>query len=67
MNAKWYNFETLFKNLKDALKDYLHEINAPYEISATGFFTGWHFEILATPEQAAAINNWLDENTIINR
>lgn len=61
---KWYNFETMFRNLKDGLRAFLLENDIYFEISATGFFCGWHFEIKASEKEAEKINAWLDANTI---
>ena len=61
---KWYNFETLFGSLKDALCIYLKENGIYYEVSAFGFCAGWHFEIKASEEETKEINAWLDANTI---
>lgn len=59
---KYYNFETMFRSLKDELREYLHEIGVYYELS--GCYSGWHFEILANQEEVEKINKWLDANTI---
>ena len=59
---KYYNFETMFRSLKDILCKYLKNNNIYYELSGVG--SGWHFEILTDPDGAAMINNFLDENTI---
>ena len=60
---KWYSFETLFRTLKDELRKYLKESHIKYELS--GCFDGWHFEIYASEEEVNAINEWLDNNTIV--
>lgn len=59
---KYYNFETMFRSLKDALCKYLKTNGFYYELS--GAAAGWHFEILTDPDGAAAINDFLDNNTI---
>ena len=59
---KWYNFETMFRSLKDALSEYLKSIGIRYELSGCG--SGWHFEILLSPSEAETVNKWLDMNTI---
>lgn len=55
---KFYNFETIFAEIRDALRSYLHDNGIYYELSKA--FTHYHFEIKATPEQADAINHFLD-------
>lgn len=59
---KFYNFETRFRSLKDALRDHLKENNIYYELSGGAGF--WHFEIKTDAPGAAAINNWLDTQII---
>lgn len=59
---KYYNFETMFRTLKEQLAAYLKKNNIYYECS--GCFGSYHFEIKATPEQAEQINNYLDTITI---
>jgi hypothetical protein len=59
---KYYNFDTMFRSLRDLLKDYLIEHNIYFEIS--GGAALWHFEILTDKIGAATINNFLDNNTI---
>lgn len=61
---KWYNFETLFRSLKEELSSFLKENNIYYEVSAFGFCAGWHFEIKASEEEVEKVNAWLDANTI---
>lgn len=61
---KYYNFETLFKSLKDEFRQFLKENNIYYELSEIGNFCGWHFEILCTPEDVNRCNNWLNAHTI---
>ena len=61
-NKKYYNFETMFLSLRDLLREYLHNNNIYYELSAAG--AGYHFEILASPEECEKINAFLDNNTI---
>ena len=62
---KWYNFETMFRSLKDSLSAYLKSIGIRYELSGCG--KGWHFEILLAPSEVETVNNWLDEHTITAR
>ena len=59
---KWYNFETMFRSLKEDLTAFLKESGIKYEISGCG--AGWHFEVLCDTEELEKVNNWLDENTI---
>lgn len=59
---KFYNFETRFISLRDALREYLKENNIYYELSGGNSF--YHFEIKTDPAGAAAINNWLDSQII---
>lgn len=61
MEARYYSFNTMFRSLKDELRSFLKEAKIYYELS--GRYAGWHFEILATPQEADAINEWLDRNT----
>lgn len=60
---KYYNFETRFISLRDALREYLKSNNIYYELSGGPAF--YHFEIKTDPTGAAAINNWLDTQIII--
>lgn len=59
---KYYNFETMFISLAEKLHDFLFTLGYYFEISKAGSY--YHFEILTDPDGAAAINNFLDENTI---
>lgn len=59
---KYYNFETMFRSLKDILCEYLKNNNIYYELS--GVATNWHFEILTDTTGAGAINNFIDNVTI---
>lgn len=61
MEARYYSFNTMFRSLKDELGAFLKRAKIYYELS--GWYAGWHFEILATPQEADAINEWLDRNT----
>lgn len=61
---KYYNYETNFRSLKDELSVYLKQNEFTYEVSATGTFCGWHFEILCNPAEVEQINRFLDEHTI---
>lgn len=62
---KFYNFESMFISLVTKLGDFLHENGIYFEISKNGQY--YHFEILTDAAGAAAINNFLDANTIWNR
>ena len=59
---KYYNFDTMFRSLRNLLKDFLIDNNIYFEIS--GSAAAWHFEILTDAGGAAAINNFLDAHTI---
>ena len=59
---KYYNFETRFISLRDALREYLKSNNIYYELSSGPAF--YHFEIKTDTAGAAAINNWLDTQII---
>ena len=54
---KFYNFETRFISLRDALRAYLKENGIYYELSGGPAF--YHFEIKTDPAGAAAIEKWL--------
>lgn len=59
---KWYNYETMFVTLADALSKYLKSLNIYYERS--GCFGGYHFEIYATEKQASDIDKWILKDAI---
>ena len=59
---KFYNFETRFLSLRDALREYLKINNIYYELSGGPAF--YHFEIKTDTAGADAINNWLDTQVI---
>lgn len=59
---RYYNFETRFISLRDALREYLKENNIYYELSGGPAF--YHFEIKTDAAGAAAINAWLDNQII---
>ena len=59
---KYYNFETMFISLATKLGDFLKDSGVIFEISKAGQY--YHFEILTDPAGAAAINEFLDNNTI---
>lgn len=62
---KYYNFETMFISLAEKLKNFLDGTGDYFEISKAGQY--YHFEILTDSDGAAAINQFLDNNTIWNR
>lgn len=62
---KWYNFESMFISLVTKLGDFLHNSAIEFEISKNGQY--YHFEIFTDAAGAAAINDFLDNNTIWNR
>lgn len=59
---KYYNFETMFISLRDALRAFLKENNIYYELSGARPY--YHFEILANPGELAKVNCFLDSETI---
>ena len=59
---RYYNFETRFISLRDALREYLKINNIYYELSGGPAF--YHFEIKTDPAGAAAIEKWLDTQII---
>lgn len=59
---KYYNFDTRFISLRDALRTYLHDNNIYYELS--GAYSYYHFEILCNPAELSAVNCFLDSQTI---
>ena len=59
---KYYNFDTMFRTLKDILCEYLKSNNIYFELS--GVAADWHFEILTDESGATKINNFLDSVTI---
>lgn len=63
MEKKFYNFETMFSNLRDGLRYFLKANNIYYELSSAGRY--YHFEIKADVEEVILINEWLDKNTFI--
>lgn len=62
---KYYNFETMFRSLKDELVVFLKNSGIHYELS--GFGAEWYFKILCNAEEVEKVNVWLDENTITER
>ena len=59
---QYYNFDTRFLSLRDALREYLKNNSIYYELS--GAYSFYHFEILATPAELENINAFLDTQTI---
>ena len=62
MNKKYYNFDTRFISLRDALRQYLKDNNIYYELS--GAYSYYHFEVLANEKELISVNNFLDSITI---
>lgn len=62
MTKKYYNFDTRFISLRDALRAFLHDNNIYYELS--GAYSCYHFEILVDPVELDAVNAFLDSQTI---
>lgn len=62
MGKKYYNFDTRFISLRDALREFLHKNNIYYELS--GAYSYYHFEILASPGELEKTNSFLDSITI---
>lgn len=62
MDKKYYNFDTRFISLRDVLRGFLKENNIYYELSGAASY--YHFEILASPQDAEKINNFIDSMTI---
>lgn len=60
---RYYNFETLFRSLKDTLCEYLKNNNIYYELS--GVAANWHFEILTDPDGANTIDQFINEYIIL--
>lgn len=61
-NKKWYNFETRFISLRDEIGQFLKDNKIKYELS--GAYSFYHFEILASCEEAEKINSFIDSVTI---
>lgn len=59
---KYYNFDTRFISLRDALRAFLHNSGIYYELS--GNYSYYHFEILASPDELQKVNAFLDTQTI---
>jgi hypothetical protein len=59
---KYYNFDTRFISLKNALSDFLKNNNIYYELS--GNYSYYHFEILADKIELEKINNFIDSQIV---
>jgi hypothetical protein len=59
---KYYNFDTRFISLRDALRAYLHENASYYELS--GNYSYYHFEILVDLLELEKVNAFLDTQII---
>lgn len=59
---KFYNFDTRFISLRDALRAFFHENNIYYELS--GAYSYYHFEILVDPIELEKVNKFLDTQII---
>ena len=59
---KWYNFETAFMSLADALSAYLKRNGIYYERS--GAYGNYHCDILSGDNDVNSINSFLDDNTV---
>lgn len=59
---KYYNFQTMFRSLKDVLCEYLKNNGFYYELSGTA--AAWHFEILTDSDGGEKINRFLDQHII---
>lgn len=62
MTKKYYNFETRFISLRDALRAFLQDSGIYYELS--GAYSYYHFEVLAGASELEKINAFLDTQTI---
>ena len=58
MDKKYYNFDTRFISLRDALRAFLKDNNIYYELS--GAYSYYHFEILVDPVELDTVNAFLD-------
>ena len=59
---KYYNFDTRFISLRDALRAFLHDNGIYYELS--GNYSYYHFEILASTDELQKVNAFLDTQII---
>lgn len=60
---KFYNFETRFVSMRDALREYLQENGVYYELSGgPGFY---HFEIKTDAAEAEEINRFIESVSIV--
>ena len=58
MKRKFYSYETFNREIKDKLREFLHNNNIYYELS--GCWNGWHFEIKCNENELKICNNFLD-------
>lgn len=63
MNRQFYWYETMFRSLRDELRNFLKSQNIYYELSEAGEY--YHFEIKANAEELKRVNEFLDSVTII--
>lgn len=65
---KWYNYETSYANIVEALTRYLKRNKINFEISDASVerVPVWHFEIYTSQTVCDLINNWLDVNGFAN-
>ena len=59
---RYYNFDTRFISLRDALRAWLHDNGIYYELS--GAYSYYHFEILADQSELEKVNAFLDTQII---
>ena len=60
---QYYNFDTRFISLRDALRAFLQANNIYYELS--GNYSYYHFEILVSPSELDKVNAFLDTQIIM--
>lgn len=63
MTKKYYNFDTRFISLRDALRAFLQDAGIYYELS--GNYSYYHFEILAGSLELEKVNAFLDTQCIM--
>ena len=59
---KYYNFDTMFITLRDAIREFLKANNIYYELSKN--YDYYHFEILLNSDEFILVNNFLDTQII---
>ena len=62
MDRRWMWYETVFRTLKDDLREFLQENGIRYELSGCG--PGWHFEVFCSAEEESYVDVFLDNHTI---